>query len=156
MIDLQKEFRTLHLLASALIIIGLGMSLGGFGLALAMKDPALKSRTPSRNIRPEEPATPVAKSQSDANIVGESPMWRVQPDPTVLREKLSKSTGDLGMPGGLLGVLILGLGVTLRWIIRNNIDDGNELTRDNELFKAYAAQLVIAERLRAKNRKRLH
>ena len=135
MIDLEKEFRTLRLLASALLIIGVGLMLGGFGIALLVHDatPQPKHR-PGYVVRPEAELKPAEK------------------DPNKI---LTSYSGQLGVPTGMLGILFLGLGWTLRWIIRNNVDDGDGPIENHELFKAYAQQLVVAEKQKAKNRKRL-
>lgn len=139
MIDLEKEFRTLRLLASALMIIGAGLMLGGFGIALLVRDPAPKDRKPAHvtefeGTLPSEAAKPAAKDYN---------------------QKFSSYSGQLGIPTGMLGVLFLGLGWTLSWIIRNNIDDSDGPIENHELFKAYAQQLVVAERQKTKDRKRL-
>jgi len=52
-------------------------------------------------------------------------------------------------------VIFVVLGGGLRWIIRNNLDDDDEVQMSDELFKAYADQLVIAERQKQKDRKRI-
>ncbi len=141
MIDLEKEFRTLRLLAKALIIIGAGLSVGGFGAALLMHEKA----TPKKPayVAPSEENPEGSESASAASVKKSD------------KEKLWNSTYGMVLPSALLGVLFLILGAALRWIIRNNIDDGDEPEPSNDLFRAYAEQLMVAEQLKAKKRKRL-
>src|SRR5579862_6258409 len=104
MVDLEKEFRTLRLLASALMIIGAGLALGGFGIAVLVRDSNPRDRRPAHGVTnlesaPAETAKPATKDYN---------------------QKFSSYTGQLGVPTGMLGLLFIGLGWTLRWIIRNN------------------------------------
>lgn len=137
MIDLDKEFRTLRLLASVFIIIGAGLTIGGFGLAILMNDAAMNERKPAKGSRAD--SAPASKTKT--------------PTQAELKEKFSSSTSQIGTPTGILGVLLLICGIGLRLIIRSNFDDGDEAQSNPELFRAYAAQLVVAEQKRAKNQK---
>jgi hypothetical protein len=138
MIDLDKEFRTLRLLASVFMILGAGLTLGGFGLAALMADPAMNENKRKPMVVAVD-ATPLGRSKS------------VSQDE--YKEKFAGSLGQTGMPMGILGVLMVLLGLGLRWIIREQTDDGNEAQSNPELFRAYAAQLVVAEQKKAKNKK---
>ncbi|MEI6236112.1 MAG: hypothetical protein WCT04_23905 [Planctomycetota bacterium] len=133
MIDLDKEFRTLRLLSSVFIILGVGLIIGGFGLTLLMSDPAMNERKSSR--------TPVVETSNEATT---------KPSPKEMKEKFSTSTSQIGTPTGVLGVLMLIGGLILRYIIRSNYDESDEAQSNPELFRAYAAQLVLAEQNRAK------
>lgn len=121
------------------MIVGAGLTLGGFGMAFLARDSAPKDRKPA-HVTEFESAVPVDATKPVAKDYN---------------QKFSSYTSQLSIPTGMLGVLFLGLGWALRWIIRNNIDDGDEPIENHELFKAYAQQLVVAERLKTKNRKRL-
>ena len=139
MIDLEKEFRTLKLLASALIIIGTGLTIGGFGAAFFFSDE--KRPAPPKITSPEEAANP----DSDA---------APPPPPKDYKARFSSSLRSMSIPSGALGVIFLICGIVLRFIIRNNIDEKDETEPSPELFKAYAEQLVIAERQREKDKQR--
>jgi len=60
MIDLKKEFRTLRLLSSALIIIGGGLALCGFGVGLVTHDSSKPAPPVAIQTPPENPAEPPA------------------------------------------------------------------------------------------------
>ena len=149
MIDLQKEFRTLRLLSAALLIIGAGLTLGGFGAALMTRDTS-KSKRPQTEIQaPPETAEPASPEQPDSK----TPV----PVKEISQEKLATYTSKIGFSTGIMGLLFLGLGYALRWIIRNNIDDvdDGEVQMSDELFKAYADQLALAELRKQQNRKKM-
>lgn len=146
MIDLDKEFRTLKLLAQAMIIIGFGLTVGGFGVAFFVSD-AAKAKKPAPVVvesaeetppaDPDQPAPPPPKPSKDYSAT------------------FSSYTRQISIPSGALGLLFLVFGLILRWIIRYNIDDKDETEPCSELYKAYAEQLVVAERQKEKDRKRL-
>lgn len=147
MIDLQKEFRTLRLLAYALLIIGGGLAIGGFGIALMTRD-ATKTARPDQQVTPRDP--------DDATVA------EADPPPAVPKkndtQKLTTYTSQITFNTGLMGVLFIGLGWTLRWIIRNNIDDDDdkgEVQMSDDLFKAYADQIALAEKMKQTNRKKM-
>ena len=137
MIDLDKEFRTLKLLASVFMILGAGLALGGFGLALLMSDPAMNEHKRKPAVVAED-TSPLGRSKAVSQ--------------EEYKGRLEGSLVQTGMPMGLLGVLMVLLGLGLRWIIREQADDGTEAQSNPELFRAYAAQLVVAEQKKAKSK----
>lgn len=138
MIDLQKEFRTLRLLSSALLIIGAGLAIGGFAIGLMTRDSSKPKPTPTYVENPSE--------KTDDAPAKRKPVKDV---------KLTTYTSSIAFSSGILGLVFIVLGGALRWIISNNIDDDDEVQMSDELFKAYADQLVLAEKQKQKNRKRL-
>ncbi len=134
MIDLDKEFRTLSLLATVFIILGVALSVGGFGLSFLMNDPAMNEFKRKPSVADEN--TPVNRSKPRS----------IQEE----KDRFSNSLSQTGAPVGFLGLLMLLIGVVLRYIIRDQTDDGGEAQANPELFREYAAQLVIAEKKRAK------
>lgn len=147
-VDLQKEFRTLRLLSSALLIIGAGLCIGGFGLALMTRDTSKPGRV--------APSETKAADGSGNEVVEAPPPPRPAPrNKKDMEEKLGTYWSKMGFNTGLLGVLFVGLGLGLRWIIRNNLEDDDEVQMSDELFKAYADQLVLAEKQKQKNRKKM-
>lgn len=149
MIDLQKEFRTLRLLSAALLIIGSGLTLGGFGVALMTRDSGKSARVSAEAQAPADGADASSPDKQDATPTVKTKEFQ--------QEKLTTYTSKIGFSTGLMGLLFLGLGYVLRWIIRNNIDDddGGEVQMSDELFKAYADQLALAEQRKQQNKKKM-
>src|SRR4051794_16145119 len=109
MIDLEKEFRTLRLLAKALIIIGGGLSVGGLGMMLLVHF----GTAPAKPKRPAyvAPQEEVAEKGTPESPVPSQPPEPVEPDRKDYKEKMSSSSIGLVLPTAILGLLFLILGV---------------------------------------------
>ena len=137
MIDLDKEFRTLRLLAKTLLILGIALLLAGAGTALL--------------TRPAQPpaAPPVAGSDgSEGGANAPAP----SPKSGSLTQTMLSYVGELGARTALLGAVFVALGLLLRRVLRNTVDDDSFSDTDQELFKAYAEQLAAAEKQKKKKR----
>ena len=66
MIDLEKEFRTLRLLSKALIIIGLGLTVCGFGAALMMNSG--KEKPKKVYVPPPDDGSDAPPGESDDGV----------------------------------------------------------------------------------------
>jgi hypothetical protein len=148
MIDLAREFRMLRLLASTLIILGLGFIVGGLGINIFTRSPARPARPPAVSVEPvAEPAPVELTPESD------SPSPVSQKPRRSYDESFSSFTRQIGIPMFFLGVLIAGVGFGLRWLIRNALEDDTP-EQSPELFRAYAEQLVTAEKQKANKPKK--
>src|SRR5436305_1554429 len=126
--DLQKEFRTLRLLAWVLVILGSGLVLGGFGVALM-----------TGSSKPE----PTRAQRSAAEDIDRG-NFAVRPSgPRTDEQKLMAFGNQLGSRTGMLGVVFLIIGGILIYILKNTLED-DQVEMSDELFKTYAAQLATA------------
>ena len=141
MVDLEKEFKTLHVLAKTMVILGVAIVLAGVGTVLltsgtkdAAKPPPAETSASAEN----DTAPPAAPAHSHSGDMK-----------TVL-----SFTRDLGLRTAVLGAVLAVLGLLLRRVVRTTIDDGSFTDTDQDLFKAYAEQLAAAEK-RKRQKKRL-
>jgi hypothetical protein len=142
--DLQKEFRTLQLLAWALLILGAGLTVGGFGVALLTRETKPAPKRPAVVQTEETPADDAPPPRAKPNF-----------DPKSDTQTFMFFTGQLGSRTGLLGLVFLAIGGVLRWVISNTVEDEDQVEMSDELFKTYAAQLALAAKRKEKDRKKL-